>query len=488
MKRLIVVSFLVSGLNFAALAGETSLTVYNQNFAIVRETMKLQLRPGVTEIRHGPVANYAEPNSVILRDVSGQNAFSVVEQKFVNAGLSEDGMLSAFEGQTIDFVRQENGKREVVSGKIVSAGQPKVSGAEERYVPPVIEIAGKRQYELPGKPQFPVSAKATEFQPQFIWKVSAKTTGETTAEVAYSTYAITWYADYNVIAAESGNELQLTGWITLENKTGTDFENARMKFVAGNVGKASPRAGALVPYVETNRTIVTGSNIPGPRAKELEAFFLYDYPQPVSIRNNEQKQLEFMRAEGIQSKLVYSYFGSNDSPSYTSGPSLEPEQGVDSFTTISVVREFQNTEANHLGTALAQGRMRFFRRGTDKQLEFIGELDVPITAKDEKVEAILGDAASLKAERTRTEFNVDHDQRSARESFTIKLRNHKSEPVDIRVVERLFRWSNWEITEKSDPFVKKNANTIEFTVPVKPNEERVVSYTVVYSKLPPPSR
>jgi hypothetical protein len=302
----------------------------------------------------------------------------------------------------------------------------------------------------------------------------------------FNVNAINWYADYNVVAAETGDELQLIGWITLENKTGLAFDSAHMKLVAGNVGKAEPRAGATIPYVDTNRTIVTGSNIPGPPAKELEAFFFYEYPKPVSIKNNEQKQLEFVRAEGIQSKRVYSYFGANDLPGYSSSADLNPDKGTDSFSTISVVREFKNSAENHLGTPLAQGRMRFYRRASGTQLEFVGEMDIPITPKDEKVEVILGDAANLRAERTRTEFNVDLDKRSARESFAIKLRNHKEEPLDIRVTERLFRWSNWEIATKSDSFVKKDASTIEFTVPVKPNEERIVSYTVVYSKLPPP--
>ena len=71
-----------------------------------------------------------------------------------------------------------------------------------------------------------------------------------------------------------------------------------------------------------------------------------------------------------------------------------------------------------------------------------------------------------------------------RESFQIKLRNHRKEPVEIRVREHLFRWSNWEITAQSDPFVPKDANTIEFNVPVKADGEHVVSYTVLYTKLP----
>jgi hypothetical protein len=61
------------------------------------------------------------------------------------------------------------------------------------------------------------------------------------------------------------------------------------------------------------------------------------------------------------------------------------------------------------------------------------------------------------------------------------LRNRKKEPADFRVVEHLYRWSNWEIMQKSDDFKKTDSQTVEFRVPVKPDEERTVTYTVHYS-------
>jgi hypothetical protein len=486
MKGISFIIILLIAMKCASSA-QQFITIYNDNFAVFRQEITLHLQPGINEIREGPVADYAEPNSVILRDRTGGNAFTVLEQQFQNEGLTQSSMLAAFEGQTIDFVRHDNGRTDVIRGKIIRAGQPKTSSQDDQSVPPVIEVGGKRQFGLPGIPQFPPSMPGMDLRPRFVWKISASKGGQVPAELIYSANAITWYADYNVIATENGDELQLTGWITVDNKTGLNLQDIRAKFVAGNVGKLSPRPGATVPApsTEAERVIVTGSNSPT-SAKELEAFFIFDYPKPISLKNNEQKQFEFVHAEGIQSKRVYVYSGANDVSSYGTTPDLSPSRGVDSFSKISVVREFQNTAANHLGIPLAQGRMRFFRRDSDQQLQFIGEMDIPTTSKDERIQAILGDAASLIAERTQTSFDVDLDKRTARESFTIKLRNHKTEPVDIRVVEHLFRWSNWEITAKSDPFVKKDASTIEFTVPVKPNDERVVSYTVTYSKLPRP--
>lgn len=483
MKRFIPLVVLITVQSAVA---ETSLTIYNQNFAVVREPLKLQLKAGANEIRQGHVADYVEPTSVILRDLSGGKSFSVIEQSFNNAVLTQDGMLGALEGQTIDFVRHDFGKTETVQGKIIRGGQSKGGGQDQQVVAPIVEVGGKRQFALPGTPQFPSAGSPPDFKPEFIWKLSAPKAGEFSAEVAYTTYAINWAADYNIVAAESGDQLQVTGWITLDNKTGIGFENARAKFVAGLVGKSAPRAGATIPY-ETNpaeRTITTASEINVP-ARDIEAYYAYEYPTPISIKNNENKQFEFLRADGVQSKRIYTYDGANDIPyRYGSNPEMDPQKGIDSFSKVSIAREFKNSSNNHLGAPLPQGRMRFYRRTSDQQLEFVGEMDVPSTPKDENVRAILGDAFDLVAQRTRTEFNVDLDKKTIRESFEIKLRNHKSEPVEIRVVEHLFRWSNWEIAAKSDAFVKKNASTIEFTVPVRPNEEHLLSYTALYSKFP----
>ena len=103
------------------------------------------------------------------------------------------------------------------------------------------------------------------------------------------------------------------------------------------------------------------------------------------------------------------------------------------------------------------------------------------TPKDETLRVFTGNAFDLVGERQRTNVKVDSSNHWLDESFEIKLRNHKKEPVEIRVVEHLFRWTNWEITEKSDPFTKTNAQTMEFRVPVKADEEKTVRYTVHYS-------
>jgi hypothetical protein len=277
----------------------------------------------------------------------------------------------------------------------------------------------------------------------------------------------------------------MLGWMTIDNETGKSFENTRLKFVAGMISKMGPRAKPEVPEeASTERVIVTGSYITN-EAKELDEYYVYTHPARVSLKDREQKQVQFLRAEGVKSKKIFVYYGAaNEIRMNGNAPNLNPDDGVESTTRVQVAHEFRNSGENHLGMPLPEGRMRYFRRTADQELEFIGEYDARATAANELVRAATGFAFDLVAERIRTSFDVDPDKHAASESFEIKLRNHKKVPVEIRVGENLGRWHNWEISAKSDPFTKKGTRTIEFNIPVKPGEERKLSYTVLYTKLP----
>ena len=145
------------------------------------------------------------------------------------------------------------------------------------------------------------------------------------------------------------------------------------------------------------------------------------------------------------------------------------------------MREFVNSESNHLGMALPKGRLRFYRRDADGQMEFVGEDTIDHTPRNETIRVNTGNAFDLVGERKQTNYNFDSSRRTLDESFEIKLRNHKNEPAEIRVVEHLYRWPTWEIADHSNVFVKTDANTIEFRAQLQPDEEKTLNYTVHYS-------
>jgi hypothetical protein len=129
---------------------------------------------------------------------------------------------------------------------------------------------------------------------------------------------------------------------------------------------------------------------------------------------------------------------------------------------------------------LPKGRLRFYKQD-GPQLEFTGENEIDHTAKDETLKIYTGNAFDLVGERKRTNFKVSNANNWADETFEIKVRNHKKQDAAIRVIEHLYRWTNWEIRDNTMPFTKTNAQEMRFEVPLKPDEEKIITYTVHYS-------
>jgi Uncharacterized conserved protein len=293
-----------------------------------------------------------------------------------------------------------------------------------------------------------------------------------------------WNADYNLVSAEKGGTLDLVGWVTIDNQSGKSFNHAKIKLMAGDVNKIQPQN--YNGYAMYGASGGAGGGAPPVTEKSFDEYHLYTLERSTTLLDRETKQVEFVRAAGIKSEAIYVYDGVKLDLNRYRGYGYDSirqdrDYGTQSNPKVWVMREFVNSEANHLGMPLPKGRLRFYRRDADGQMEFTGEDTIDHTPRDETIRVSTGNAFDLTGERKRTNYKMDSDQRWVDETFEIKLRNHKKEPVEIRVVEHLYRWTNWDITEKSDTFLKTESQTIEFLVQVKPDEEKTVSYTVHYS-------
>jgi hypothetical protein len=388
-------------------------------------------------------------------------------------------LLSLFEGKTIDFVKERmkdnTMTREIIPGKIVRSGY--VPGGQAQS--PIIEVNGKLQFTMPGSPIFPDLGDDTVLKPAFNWLLQSDKAGAFDAEVGYVTGGFDWSASYNLVSPEKGDLVDLVGWITMNNISGKTFENAKIKLLAGDVNKIQPM----------NRPMMMraiggfgggGAAAPVVTEKSFDEFHLYDIARPTTLHDRETKQVEFVHAEKMFAPTIYVYDGAEGYRFY--GLNYDQGYGQSDSKKIIVQREFKNAETNQLGIALPKGKLRFYRRDDDAQLQFVGENEIDHTPRNETVRVTTGNSFDLVGERKQTNFRVDTADKWIDESFEIKLRNRKkTDAVEIRVVEHLYRWSNWEIKAKSDDFVKKDSQTIEFRIPVKPDEERIVTYTVHYS-------
>jgi hypothetical protein len=167
---------------------------------------------------------------------------------------------------------------------------------------------------------------------------------------------------------------------------------------------------------------------------------------------------------------------------YNGNVNLEPEFGLEPGNTkVHIVEEIKNSESNHLGMPLPAGRVRFYRRDTDGQMEFVGENTIGHTPAEETVKISTGNAFDVKGSRRQTEFHVDSKSQTLDEAFEIKVSNQKQQPVKLKVVEKLYRGDNWVITEKSAEYTKQDSHTLEFPVQVPAKGETTLTYSVRYT-------
>jgi hypothetical protein len=413
-----------------------------------------------------------EPDSVILRDASGA-PLRILEQNYRNDPVTQQLLLSLSEGKELDFqVRETTKPDRVVRGKIIRATPDQA---------PIIEVDGKIQFSLPGEPLFPSLGDNTILKPRLVWKIQTPEAIKSQAELAYITGGLTWQASYNIVAPEKGETLDIIGWITMHNQSGRDFENAKIKLLAGDVNKIATPDRMIRRRMEDAQ--VMAMSAPAVTEKTFDDFRLYSLQRPTTLLHQETKQVEFIRASSVQSETIYTYDGADISNWQSIDPAFRranEDFGTQSSTKIAITREFKNTKQNSLGIPLPKGRIRFYCADGDT-FEFTGENELDHTPADELIKIHTGDAFDLIGERKRTDFRVDTANKSATETFEITLRNRKKDPVTIRVIEHLYRSANWKITANSDPFTKHQSHQIQFLIPLKPGEERKLTYTANFN-------
>ncbi|MGH9591031.1 MAG: DUF4139 domain-containing protein [Terracidiphilus sp.] len=472
-----------------------ALTIYNQNFAVARTAVDLDLHPGVNEVTTTDVTRRLEPDSVILRDPSGKRAIHILEQSYDGAVVTQDWLLQKYEGKTIEFEAGSPQGQQIVQGKIIRA--PFVRPAEYmngQYVnaenaQPLIEVNGKMEFQLPGLPLFPADTNGLLLKPTLRWRINSEESDRFTAELAYVTSGMDWEATYNVVVPDSGDvtgdeKAAVLGWVTIHNQSGTDFPAARIKLMAGDVAKIQPQSYGF--------GIISGKTMAAPYNNQQQVtqtpfddFHLYDLHRTVALHDGETKQVQFLDASGVTVHRTYVYDGTATAqlqPIYSGNVNQQQGYGLDNGDTkVRIVEEIKNSESNHLGMPLPAGRVRLYRRDADGQMEFVGENSINHTPAEETVKLVTGSAFDLKGSRRQTDFNVDYNRHELHESFEIKIANQKQQQAEVAIVEPMYRGVNWEITSKSSDFTKLDSRTVQFQVQVPAKGETTLTYSVRYT-------
>ena len=327
---------------------------------------------------------------------------------------------------------------------------------------------------------FPSLPEGLLTRPTLVWEVAAKKAGKHLVEVSYIAKEIKWRTDYNLVISPDDKSIDLSGWVTIENKTGTAYKDAKVKLLAGDplIDYARREYGYGQEYYKTLSKMRPTSRRGNDPSRAFGEYRMYRLPERTAVNNRQIKQIELLTAAKVPVTKTYVYDGAK-MQWHRHDRQWDAGFGRDENKKVNVLIEFENRADRNLGIALPKGKCRVYKKDADGSLEFIGEDTVDHTSRDEKVVLYIGDAFDIVGERKQTDFEKIGD-RVCEEAFEIKVRNHKKEAVTVKVLEKLYRCREWKVPEKSRDFEKLDSRTIVFPVKVDPDGEVVVTYRVRY--------
>ena len=469
------------------------LTIYNQNLALVREERTIDLLKGLNRIIIPDIPATIDGTSLHFSSLTDPSAVKVIEQNYQYDLVHQAKLLEKYIGKEVEFIRTDNESKKdyIVKGKLLATGwQPQLnynpySGNAPYYMSGqmIAEINGKIEISPEGRLVLPTLPEGLILKPQLEWLVTNSKQGEHKTEISYLAGQLTWSCNYVALLDANDAQIDLTGWVTITNNSGTTFKNAGLKLVAGDVNLVKEEQAGFALRKSMNM-VDAEAVAPQFQQKELFEYKLYSLQRKTDIGNNETKQIELTSAKNISAKKVFIYDGLSNQWRYWSNNYSYREQGSfgqQSNKKIGVFVTFKNEEKTGLGIALPKGKVRVYKRDDDGKEQFVGEDEIDHTPKDEEIKLYLGNAFDIVGEHTQQNFRVVVPGHVVDETFEIKVRNHKSEPVEVMVYEHPWRWNEWDITKSNATWEKVDQTTIKFPVKLKKDEEKVITYTIRYN-------
>ena len=445
-------------------------------YAVVRHLRTLELEHGTNTVRFADVAALIDPTTVSFESLTDPRGTRVIEQNFQFDLVNTQKLLQKYIDRTISVDQVRGNGVETFRGTLLSTAGGLVLRREDGSVQLLPHNAGVRLPKLPG---------GLITRPTLVWDISAAHAGRQKTRVSYQTGGITWWADYNLAYSAGANanacKLDVGAWVSIVNRSGASYDQARLKLVAGDVQRAQLPAYA-VERLAAPAALMEAKNA-GFAEKAFFEYHLYTLGRPTTLPDRSTKQIElFPVAHGVpcEKKLVY-YGLAPGWRGFRPSPITDRNYGVQTSKKVDVYLSFKNSKKNNMGMPLPAGRVRVSKADDDGALEFIGEDTIDHTPKDERVQIRLGSAFDVVGERKQLAFHVDTSRRTMSEEIEVRLRNHKDQPVTVDVKENLYRWVNWEITEKTHAYRKQDARTVVFPLRVPANGEQVLRYTVLYT-------
>jgi hypothetical protein len=420
---------------------DVMVTVYNGNLGLVKDVRDVKLPAGVHEIHYADVATLIDPTSVHLKSLSDPAGLRILEQNYEYDLLSSDKLMEKFVGKKVRLYQPDGTFHEATL--LSTAG-------------PIFEINGQIHLGHHGRLVLPSLPDNLVARPTLVWLLRNQATAPQKVQASYLTGGLNWKADYVMVVDASETRSDLTGWVTIDNKSGATYTGAALKLVAGDINRAQDgrRNAKALEMMARSPSVADAS-----RDFKSEGFFeyhLYTLDGRTTIKDNQTKQLTLMAANGVAVQKQLIYYGAQDYYRTSYGIPMSNQR-------VGVYLELKNSQDQRLGVPLPKGKIRVYKADASGSQQLIGEDWIEHTPKDERVKIKMGDAFDVVGERTQKEWRKIASNVYEVE-WEISLRNHKKEDQTVTVVEPVP--GDWQVLTSTHAWEKPEAHTLRFTIPV----------------------
>lgn len=440
---------------------DVAVTIYNENLALVKDSRKVKLDRDVNQLAWREVSAQMRPETALLRNLANPAGLRLIEQNFDFDLLTPQKLLEKYIGHEVVVisVNPASGveKRETATVLATNGGV-------------VLKFADRIETGVPGRLAFSGVPDNLRDKPTLVITLANANAGEQNLELSYLTGGLSWKADYVAELDEKDDHLDINGWVTLTNRSGAAYPNAKLQLVAGDVNRVQDEMarGRAVPLM-AKATMADAEEM---SQEALFEYHLYTLERPTNIADNQIKQVALMSAASVPLKKELLFEGQNY---YYSEQYGELGQKLKAGVFI----EFTN-KGEGLGIPLPKGVVRVYKKDSKGNAQFIGEDRIDHTPRNETVRLKLGDAFDVTADRKQTDFKklagFSRYNYVFESAYQITIKNAKSEEVVVKVSEPMP--GDWQIQSESHPHTKAAANAAVWNITVPAEGKTVLTYRV----------
>jgi hypothetical protein len=440
-----------------------AVTIYNESLALVKDQRRIAFDAGRNRIALREVSGRMRPETALLRSLSHPGSLALLEQNFDFDLLTPAKLLEKYVGREVRIVRTHpmTGAETIETATVLAAN----GGV-------VMRIGDRIETGLPGRIVYDGVPANLRDRPTLVSELDAARGGSQTVELSYLTGGLSWKADYVAELNASDSALDLNGWVTLTNQSGTAYPNAKLQLVAGDVNRVRDERRLAKAMLESRAAAEKPASAMAQEA--LFEYHLYTLQRPTTIADKQTKQVALLTAQGVPVVKELLLQGSD----YYYRSSVG---GIGQKIKVGVFVQFDNREASRLGVPMPKGVVRVYKKDSAGNAQFVGEDSIDHTPKNEKVRLKLGEAFDVTADKKQTDFKRREPTNRAsyvfESAYEIVVRNAKKEAATVVVREPVP--GDWTMLEESQAHAKVAAGTAEWRVKVPAEGSTTLRYRVL---------